>query len=301
MLAVLVAAAAALTGVLMAGPATADVIAPASISGDPPDGAQGTAYDFSYTVDGDPAPTVSWTGELPPGLTLDAAGRLSGVPTTAGSFPFTVIADNGATQSIDSTIDIAAVAPGISGTPPLGQVWALYDFSFTTVGAPVVTTADPLPPGLTLAPDGTISGKPDRAGSYPLTLVADNGTDPTFTWPVTLVIQPKPRITIADARMQEGNSGYKAMTFTLSLSLPGILDVPVHWSTSNGTARATSDYRAASGTVTFPAGVTTVTVAVQVHGDRTRERNETFFVNLRNPLHSELLDRQATGVIVNDD
>jgi hypothetical protein len=297
---VLLAAVAALAAApAAAGPAAADE--PASISGLAPDGAQGSAYDFSYTLGGDPLPTVTWTGDLPPGLTLDAGGHLSGVPTASGLFTFFVTADNGTTQTLESDVTIAPVVPQISGTPPLGQVRAPYDFAFTTVGAPVVTTTDPLPLGLTLAPDGTITGTPSRAGTFHVTVTAHNGTLPDATLPVTLVVQQKPRITIADARMREGNSGYKAMVFTLGLSRPGILDVPVHWSTSDGTAKAGSDYRAASGTVTFPAGETTATLTVQIRGDRVREPNQTFFVNLRNPLHADLLDRQATGVIVDDD
>ena len=45
------------------------------------------AYSFRFAVSGAPIPTLTLDGTLPPGLTLTAAGLLSGTPTTAGSSP----------------------------------------------------------------------------------------------------------------------------------------------------------------------------------------------------------------------
>jgi hypothetical protein len=57
-----------------------------------------------------------------------------------------------------------------------------------------------------------------------------------------------------------------------------------------------------SGTLTFPVGVNVKTIVVQVVGDRTRERNETFSVNLSNPSANAYLgDGQGVGTIVDDD
>jgi hypothetical protein len=57
-----------------------------------------------------------------------------------------------------------------------------------------------------------------------------------------------------------------------------------------------------SGTLTFPVGVNVKTITVQVVGDRTRESNETFYVNLSNPSANAYLgDGQALATIVNDD
>jgi hypothetical protein len=57
-----------------------------------------------------------------------------------------------------------------------------------------------------------------------------------------------------------------------------------------------------SGTLTFPVGVSTQTITVWVVGDRTRERNETFFVNLSNPSANAYIgDGQGLGTIVDDD
>jgi hypothetical protein len=84
--------------------------APAFTGGSPTTtGNAGTAYSFSYQVDGYPSPTFSLTsGTLPPGLTLSSTGLLSGTPTQTGTFSGTVTASNGvgtaATQSFTITI-----------------------------------------------------------------------------------------------------------------------------------------------------------------------------------------------------
>lgn len=56
------------------------------------DGEVGVAYSESLSVDMD-LPNASWSlsgGALPDGLTLNADGTITGTPTTAGTFTFTV-------------------------------------------------------------------------------------------------------------------------------------------------------------------------------------------------------------------
>ncbi|GIG23804.1 Ig domain-containing protein [Cellulomonas denverensis] len=68
-----------------------------AITGTPPHGQVGVDYDARLTVGGSPVPGVRVTGgALPPGLTLDAAGRITGRPTGAGDFSVTVTATNAA-------------------------------------------------------------------------------------------------------------------------------------------------------------------------------------------------------------
>ena len=73
------------------------------------------------------------------------------------------------------------------------------------------------------------------------------------------------------------------------------------YTTANGTAQAGSDYVATSGVLTFPAGQLARTVSVAVRGDRVKEGNETFLVNLSAPSGATLLDGQGTGTIGEDD
>src|SRR5262249_21655483 len=65
-------------------------------------GTVGTFYQVHFFADGGVQPW-SWSlvaGQVPPGLTLDPSGLLSGTPTVAGAFTFTVmVTDNVGAQA----------------------------------------------------------------------------------------------------------------------------------------------------------------------------------------------------------
>jgi hypothetical protein len=87
-----------------------------------------------------------------------------------------------------------------------------------------------------------------------------------------------PAVSIDDVTVTETNFDIVAvLTATLESPSPGPVTVP--YSTADGTADST-DYVADSGTVTFPAGATTVRVPVLIKGDALDEQNETFFVDV---------------------
>jgi hypothetical protein len=106
---------------------------------------------------------------------------------------------------------------------------------------------------------------------------------------------------MSDATVTEGNTGTRAATFTVTLSVAYGQPVTVAYATANGSATAGSDYQAASGTLTIPAGQTTGTITVPVNGDRLAESNETFVVNLSSPTNATIADGQGVGTIVDDD
>jgi hypothetical protein len=112
---------------------------------------------------------------------------------------------------------------------------------------------------------------------------------------------PPPSIRIGDANITEGHAGTAAASFTVTLSAPSTEAITVAYATADGTATAGSDYQAAPGTLTIPAGQTTGTITVLVNGDRLGEPNETFFVNLGNPTNATLADGQGVGTIVDDE
>jgi hypothetical protein len=110
-----------------------------------------------------------------------------------------------------------------------------------------------------------------------------------------------PLLAISDVRTWEGNTGTLAVTFTVSLSAASNQTITVNYATASGTATTGSDYQAASGTLTIPAGQTSGTVTVLVKGDRLVEANETFFVNLSGPTNVTIADGQAVGTIFDDE
>ena len=113
---------------------------------------------------------------------------------------------------------------------------------------------------------------------------------------------PIPQISISDASVIEGNLGTATATFTVGLSAPSHEVVTVQYATSDDTAASADDYGAlALTTLSFAPGEVSKVIAVEVQGDFTFERDETFFVNLSNPSNATLLDAQAQGTILNDE
>jgi len=108
-------------------------------------------------------------------------------------------------------------------------------------------------------------------------------------------------ITIDDVTVTEGDAGTVDAVFTVSLAAPTGVDVSVDYATEDGTAVDTGDYEAASGTLFFPAGSTSQTILVAVNGDVTDEPDETFFVNLSNPINATISDSQGRATIIDDD
>jgi hypothetical protein len=91
------------------------------------------------------------------------------------------------------------------------------------------------------------------------------------------------------------------VVFTLFLTSTSTSEITVQYATANGTATAGTDYTAASGTVTFPPGAGTAQVTVTVLADGLDEPDETFTLNLSNPVGAEILDGTATATIFDGD
>lgn len=108
-------------------------------------------------------------------------------------------------------------------------------------------------------------------------------------------------ITIGDVMLEEGNSGTTNFVFPINLSAAMSQPVTVNYATAAGSATSGSDYQAASGTLTIPAGQTSGTITVLVNGDEVGEPHETFFVNLSNPTNGAIARGQAVGTILDDE
>jgi hypothetical protein len=106
---------------------------------------------------------------------------------------------------------------------------------------------------------------------------------------------------INDVSVTEGHEGLTDATFTVSLSAVNNLPVTMNYSTASGTATAEFDFQGTSRALTFSPGAVSQTVTVRIFGDTHAEDNETFFVNLSNPVNATFADGQGLGTIRNDD
>jgi hypothetical protein len=105
----------------------------------------------------------------------------------------------------------------------------------------------------------------------------------------------------------EGDTGTKALSFTVSLSAASSNTVTVQFTTANGTATGGAscaigvDYLTGTGGVSFAPSETSKSISATICGDAVVEGNETLLVNLSSPTNATILDGQATGTITDDD
>ena len=166
-----------------------------------PTGVTGQAYSATLSAMGGNPPTSSdiWSlvaGSLPPGLSLSAAGAITGNPTSAGTFPFVAdVMDTGTPQHTASRqLSITVDSPVVITTPalPSAAPGALYtQVVAVTGGVPPYTwtSTGTLPPGLTLSSTtGVISGVPTTAGTYSFTVNVSDSLGIFATASYTIVV-----------------------------------------------------------------------------------------------------------------
>lgn len=106
---------------------------------------------------------------------------------------------------------------------------------------------------------------------------------------------------VADTTAAEGDG---TAVFTVTRSGATSDEESVDYATVDGTATAGTDYTATSGTLTFAPGATTATVAVPILDDTVHEADETFTLELSNPIGvptPTLSVAEATATIVDTD
>ena len=145
-------------------PAPLTISGPNNLGGFAPSG----AVSASYTASGGQSP-YKWSAKnLPAGLTLSAStGALTGAIASPGNYSFTVqVADS---QSLTTSLGVSMYVLGIGTSKlPDGTNHIAYSQSLSAIGGPGPYTwasSGSLPPGLSLAPSGVISGTPTLAAS----------------------------------------------------------------------------------------------------------------------------------------
>ncbi len=194
--------------------ATAPVISTTSL----PNGSVGSAYSATLQTVGNKVGTWSVTnGALPPGLTGNTStGRISGTPTSAGTFTFTAkFVETATGQSDTQTLSITitpASAPVISTSSlPAGAVGTSYSAQLQTVGNQPGTwtrTAGTLPSGLALnASTGVISGTPTAAGTWNFSVRFTSTNGLTDTQALSILVDPNTAPVIATTTLPDGAIG----------------------------------------------------------------------------------------------
>ena len=146
-------------------------------------------------------------GSLPAGLNMDTNGLVSGLPTTAETLQFIVLASNvvgGSNKLFEITINPPAGAPEFTTTNPLpsGVVGQPYSLQIEASNYPTNFSllSGALPDGLGLTAAGMVTGTPTQIETGNFTVFATNlvgGTQTNYTLqilgpPVILTTSPLP-------------------------------------------------------------------------------------------------------------
>jgi uncharacterized repeat protein (TIGR03803 family) len=174
-----------------------------------PSGTTGSFYAQSLAASGGSSPlTFSASGSLPPGMTLSSSGELSGTPSAAGTFSFTVTAidTTGASASQAYTLAISlALSPATLTSWTANQPGYLQTITAPGGSGTITFTlaAGSLPTGLTLSSSGLLSGTPTAAGFFNFTIQATDSSLASYSESYALVINylsfPSPSYTFPRA------------------------------------------------------------------------------------------------------
>jgi large repetitive protein len=184
---------------------------------------------------------ATWTlesGALPPGVTLSAAGVLSGTPTSEGSYGFVIRAQSGnpiatATYTLSVRQPLNVKSPFGPARPPSSEVGIRLAKTFTATGGSGTYTwalgSGALPAGVTLnTSTGTIAGTPQAAGVFAFGVTATDSEGRVTRSAAALTVAP--RVTIRTLRLKPAKV---ASAYQMKLATVGGVQ-PVKWSLVSG-------------------------------------------------------------------
>ncbi len=158
-----------------------------------PDGTVGDGYSQRVEAEGG-TPSYLWAvnaGQLPPGISLDGDGMISGAPTVDGTYAFTIVVADSAvsvngypTQFAFGDFSITVNPAGFAikdGLPPTATNNVDYGYQFFAIGGVPPyrwsLVKGELPPGLSLDDNAKLSGIPDTPGTFTFTLRATDSEE----------------------------------------------------------------------------------------------------------------------------
>jgi hypothetical protein len=203
-----------------------------------PGAATGVAYNQTLSGTGGQAP-LTWSvsaGSLPPGLSLAASGAITGQPSAAGSFNFTVKLSDSAGSTPATHPFTMVITSGLTiATPPLlpaVTAGGVYSVTLAALGGVAPFTwsvnAGALPAGLKMDATGKIAGTPTAAGSFAFTAKVADSASGAATQAFTLVVAAAPIIAATPlANATQGAAYFQAVALTGG-------NAPFAWSVAAG-------------------------------------------------------------------
>ena len=223
-------------------------------------------------VNDDPVPTLS----------IDNVSVTEGnAGTTTATFTVSLSAASGQTVSVTAATTNATATAGSDYT---AGTWGL-------TFAPGVTTR---PVSVTVIGDRVYEADEtfvvNLSGAVNATIADAQGVG-------TILNDDLAGFSVGDVDVVEPVSGTRNAVFTVTLSPTVGTSASVSYATTGLTATSGVDFTAASGTLTFAAGVSSQTFNVPILADTVKEGTETFRVDLSNATGAAIADAQGTGSI----
>jgi len=280
-------------------------------------GTVGQPYNVSLQATGGTTP-YTWslvTGSLPAGLTLSlGAGAITGTPTQAGNFSFTVqVTDTSTPPQTDTqalTLVIAYVSTPLTITTttlPQGTVGISYSTTLQATGGtlPYTWSLNPgssLPPGLTLSPSGTLSGIPTLANLFSFTVQVTDSSSPTpqsATKVLNLIIDyPVSALTITTMTLPAGTVG---SAYSVTLQATGG-SPPYTWSLNPGSTLPPGLTLSPNGTLSgIPTLANTFSFTVKVTDSSSPVQTDTQVLDLTINVTCAAADLNGDGGVNVDD
>ena len=264
----------------------------------PSTGTIGVYYSASLSVS--PAAQAAWSlymSSLPPGLSLSptsgtsGTATISGIPTTAGTYPFTVLAVIGGEIYVTGNFSITIAAPTlslVSTSLPDGAVGVSYSQNLTAVGGYgpgtyqfTLIQGSTLPPGLQLSSSGLIFGTPTTGGSYEfavqvISISPFGGNPATASAEISINISAPP-LTLTTTSLPAGSVGVPySQTLAASGGFP-----PYAWQLSSGNTPGGLTLNQYSGTISgTPATAGSFSFQVKVYDSQQGSATGSFTIRI---------------------
>ncbi len=268
-------------------------------------GIAGTAYSQTLAATGG-TPNYNWTltsGSLPTGLSLSTSGVISGTPWTSGTFSFGVtVTDSGSPALTNTTAMMLTIAPrplAISTDGlAVGNEGVAYSQMLAARGgtAPYIwslTAGSTLPPGLTLASSGLVSGIPTAGGGFDFGIqVADSSSPQQTATLSTLIVVSPSTLAISTSSLTSATVGTAySQTLTASGGTPSF-----RWSITSGALPAglslSSWTGVISGTPTV-SGAFTLGITVMDRGNPQQTATTTLSLTVVSPVPPLVISTSA--------
>lgn len=231
--------------------------------------------------------------------TISIASGASSLEGNSGTTPFIFTVTLSAAYDVPVTVEYST-----ADLTPDEQYWygtgAIAGLDYTAASG-VVT----FEPGITSMPI-TVDVLGDRLAEYDelffLNLANATNSFLITSQSMATIVDDEPKVSISFGTSQpEGNSGTQPMLFMVTLGQAYDEVVTVDYATADESATAGVDYQAATGTLTFAPGVTSLPINVLINGDQLGEFDEVFAVNVTGGTSAFITSGASFGTIQNDE